>query len=175
MRYDCIPQLFLCVSGHFISFCQLQYWHISPGYYGMTGIITSASPLALARVVASATRSRSILPCAGINWTYLAGVVVECVVVDGAVLPVLDLHEAGAFGGAAVLLRLSGRGSTLGQRLQRTQTRLTNAFLTLKRRHAELSWKVAQLSRCGKVDLSATIDHWTTRVTSGNNWLSELL
>lgn len=34
---------------------------------------------------------------------YLAGAVVECVAVDGASLPVLDLYEAGTFGGAAVL------------------------------------------------------------------------
>ncbi len=34
---------------------------------------------------------------------YLAGAVVECVAVDSASLPVLDLYEAGAFGGAAVL------------------------------------------------------------------------
>lgn len=41
------------------------------------------------------------------------------VVVDGAVLPVLDLEEAGTFGGAAVLQRLCGRGRALGRRLQR--------------------------------------------------------
>lgn len=39
---------------------------------------------------------------------YLAGAVVECVAIDSASLPVLDLDEAGAFGGAAVLQRLSG-------------------------------------------------------------------
>lgn len=41
------------------------------------------------------------------------------VVVDGAVLPVLDLEEAGTFGGAAVLQRLCGRGPALSRRLQR--------------------------------------------------------
>lgn len=63
------------------------------------------------------------------NWTdfhmpYLAGAVVECVAVDGASLPVLDLYEAGAFGGAAVLQRLSGWGPALGRRLERAHRRL---------------------------------------------------
>ena len=39
---------------------------------------------------------------------YLAGAVVKGITVNGATLPVLDLHEAGAFGGAAVLHRLAG-------------------------------------------------------------------
>lgn len=44
---------------------------------------------------------------------------VERVAVDGAGLPVLDLYEAGAFGGAAVLQRLRGRGPALGRGLER--------------------------------------------------------
>lgn len=39
---------------------------------------------------------------------HLAGAVVERVAVDSASLPVLDLLEAGAFGGAAVLQCLRG-------------------------------------------------------------------
>lgn len=38
---------------------------------------------------------------------HLAGAVVECVAVDSASLPVLDLNEARAFGGTAILQCLS--------------------------------------------------------------------
>lgn len=56
----------------------------------------------------------------------------ERVAVDGAGLPVLDLDEAGAFGGAAVLQRLSGRGPALGRRLRKstlTHESLLHAFV----------------------------------------------
>lgn len=52
---------------------------------------------------------------------YLAGAVVEGVAVDGASLPVLDLYKAGAFGRAAILQRLNGRGSALCRRLERAE------------------------------------------------------
>lgn len=47
----------------------------------------------------------------------------ERVAVDGARLPVLDLDEAGAFGGAAVLQRLGGRSPALSRRLKRDAKR----------------------------------------------------
>lgn len=50
--------------------------------------------------------------------THLAGAVVQCVAVNGAILPVLDLEEAGTLGGASVLGHLGGRSSALRQRLQ---------------------------------------------------------
>ena len=49
-------------------------------------------------------RERDINGCT----PYLAGAVVKGVAVNGATLPVLGLHEAGAFGGAAVLDRPAG-------------------------------------------------------------------
>lgn len=55
---------------------------------------------------------------------YLAGAVVECVIVDRASLPVLDLQEAGTFGGAAVLQWLGGRCPALGRRLERADRHL---------------------------------------------------
>lgn len=71
-----------------------------------------------------------------INWTdfhmpHLAGAVVECVAVDGASLPVLDLKEAGTFGGAAVLQWLSGWGPALGRRLERAHESLLHALWTV--------------------------------------------
>lgn len=58
-------------------------------------------------------------------YCYLAGGVVECVIVQGASLPVLDLDEAGVFGGAAILQRLAGRGAALGWRLEKAHRHLT--------------------------------------------------
>lgn len=51
---------------------------------------------------------------------HLAGADVQSVVVDGARLPVLHLHEAGAFRRTAVLRGLGGRGPALS--LQTTDT-----------------------------------------------------
>lgn len=50
--------------------------------------------------------------------THLAGVVVQRVIVDGAVLPVLDLEEAWTLGGASVLGCPGGRSLALRRRLQ---------------------------------------------------------
>lgn len=52
------------------------------------------------------------------SFTHLAGVVVQRVIVDGAVFPVLDLEEAGTLRGASILGCLGGRSLALRWWLQ---------------------------------------------------------
>lgn len=73
-----------------------------------------------------------------LNWAdfhmaYLAGAVVECVIVVGASFPVLDLNEAGAFGGASILKWLSGWGPSLSWGLERAHRKghTSHSFMPL--------------------------------------------
>lgn len=76
---------------------------------------------------------------------YLAGAVVQSVTVDCATLPVLDLHEAGTFGGAAVLEGLAGGGPALGWRLKRAHRSLTVSHSNVVLCLANGCWPLSQL------------------------------